>query len=74
MPATERSGPVSRPRAQLLGRFRLTQADREVSLPGRKARAILAYLILAPDHSASREQLADLLWTDRGRRNGRERG
>ena len=66
MPATERNGPVSRPRAQLLGRFRLTQADREVSLPGRKARAILAYLILAPDHSAGREQLADLLWTDRG--------
>jgi DNA-binding SARP family transcriptional activator/TolB-like protein len=38
----------------------------EVSLPGRKARGILAYLVLAPDLCATREQLSCLMWTDRG--------
>lgn len=55
-----------RPRLQLLGRFRLTQSGTEAVLPGRKARAILAYLALAPGSSATREQLAGLVWSDRG--------
>ncbi|MBO9518063.1 MAG: hypothetical protein J7493_08345 [Porphyrobacter sp.] len=51
---------------QLFGRFRLTQAGRDVTLPGRKARAILAYLSLSVALAATREQLSYLLWTDRG--------
>lgn len=55
-----------RPSMQLLGRFRLALSGREIAAPGRKARGILAYLALAPGHSATREQLAGLLWSDRG--------
>jgi len=66
MPASEEIGSAQVPRLQLFGRFRLTQAGAEVSLPGRKARAILAFLALAPDLSATREQLSYLMWTDRG--------
>jgi len=55
-----------RPRLQLLGRFRLLQSGGETASPGRKARAILAFLVLAPGYSATREQLAGLLWSDRG--------
>jgi DNA-binding SARP family transcriptional activator len=51
---------------QVLGVFGLSQCGEEVRLPGRKARAILAFLVLAPGYSATREQLACLLWTDRG--------
>jgi DNA-binding SARP family transcriptional activator/Tfp pilus assembly protein PilF len=32
----------------------------------RKARALIAYLALAPDRCAGRERLMDLLWSDRG--------
>lgn len=66
MPANEENGSAQFPRLQLFGRFRLTQSGREVILPGRKARAILAFLVLAPDLAATREQLSYLMWTDRG--------
>jgi len=55
-----------RPSLQLLGRFHLARPGAEAALPGRKARAILAFLALAPGHTATREQLAGLLWSDRG--------
>jgi DNA-binding SARP family transcriptional activator/TolB-like protein len=55
-----------RPSLQLLGSFRLSQPGPAAPPPGRKARGILAYLSLAPNRSASREQLAGLLWSDRG--------
>ncbi|MEO5494653.1 MAG: hypothetical protein ABIR08_11600 [Sphingomonas sp.] len=32
----------------------------------RKARGLLAYLSLSPDHAASRREIVDLLWSDRG--------
>ena len=32
----------------------------------RKARGLLAYLSLSPDHTASRREIVDLLWSDRG--------
>ena len=66
MPAYEENRSAEFPRLQLFGRFRLTQSGTEVSLPGRKARAILAFLALAPDLAATREQLSCLMWTDRG--------
>lgn len=56
---------------QLLGGVRLLAGGRDPDgrdhCPrGRKARALLAYLAVAPSRSAPRERLADLLWTDRG--------
>jgi DNA-binding SARP family transcriptional activator len=66
MPAIEGTSSAQLPRLQLFGRFRLTQAGKDISLPGRKARAILAYLSLAADLAATREQLSYLMWTDRG--------
>ncbi|KRA81398.1 hypothetical protein [Altererythrobacter sp. Root672] len=66
MQAIEGTSSDQLPRLQLFGRFRLTQAGKDVSLPGRKARAILAYLSLAVDLAATREQLSGLMWTDRG--------
>lgn len=55
----------------LFGMFRLCADDGEIALRGRKACALLAYLALANGHRASREQLAVLLWTDRGAEQAR---
>lgn len=55
----------------LFGIFKLCADDRDIPLRGRKACALLAYLALAPYHRASREQLAGLLWTDRGAEQAR---
>ena len=51
----------------LLGGFdaRL-ESGQKVCLPTRKAEALLAYLALAGGQSRSRDQLAGLLWSDRG--------
>jgi len=51
-------------RLRLLGRLVVTSGDNEsaVHLPTRKAGALLAYLAMSPDHVASREELATLLW------------
>lgn len=54
------------PSIQLLGRFRLSVSGSDVATLGRKARGILAYLALSPRRCATREQLAGLLWSDRG--------
>lgn len=51
---------------QLLGDVRLLSGDHDLCPRGRKARGVLAYLAVAPTRSATRERLADLLWTDRG--------
>ncbi len=40
-------------------------AGRSVKLSGRKAQALVAYLILRPNHTETRERLATLLWRDR---------
>ncbi len=37
-----------------------------MAVPNRRGRGLLAYLCLAPDHSAHRERLCGLLWSDRG--------
>jgi len=49
----------------------LDPEGRDVSLPTRKARALLAYLALAPNQWHNRERLAGLLWSDRKERLAR---
>jgi TolB-like protein/Tfp pilus assembly protein PilF len=61
------TGELHRARLELMGGFRLTGAGgREVRLPGRKARALLAILALSPGLSATRARLKGLLWGSRG--------
>lgn len=55
----------------LFGIFRLCAGDTPIPLRGRKACALLAYLALVQLHRASREQIAALLWTDRGTEQAR---
>jgi DNA-binding SARP family transcriptional activator/TolB-like protein/Tfp pilus assembly protein PilF len=53
---------------RLFGEFALTvNSEPPVELPisSRKGRALIAYLALHPDHRASREHLANLLWGNR---------
>ncbi len=42
-----------------------------VAIVSRRARAILAYLALTPEHAATRERLCGLLWSDRGETQAR---
>ncbi len=54
-------------RLRLMGPVRLTAAGGNVvDIPSRRARAVLAYLALSPERSATRERLCGLLWSDRG--------
>lgn len=50
----------------LFGTFHVSADGVEIAVRGRKACALLAYLALVSGHRATREQVADLLWTDRG--------
>jgi DNA-binding SARP family transcriptional activator/Tfp pilus assembly protein PilF/TolB-like protein len=54
------------PSLSVLGSFALHIDGREVTRLPRKAQALLTYLALQPDRRASREALADLLWTESG--------
>jgi len=48
------------------GSFALWDGDRLVTIRGRKARAILAYLVTYRHEHVTRERLLQLLWPDRG--------
>jgi TolB-like protein/DNA-binding SARP family transcriptional activator len=64
--------PSDTARLRLIGEFRLTGVRGEsVAIVSRRARAILAYLVLTPEHTATRERLCGLLWSDRGETQAR---
>ena len=68
----ESGAPSRLAKFRLMGAFRLVGAQGEaVAVPSRRARALLAYLVLAPDHVATRERLCGLLWGDRGEAQAR---
>ena len=49
---------------RLLGGFELETDGRRLTLPPRKAQALLAYLALRPGRAHTREALTVLLWSD----------
>src|SRR5579872_4385512 len=55
----------------LFGRFTLTVGGQPLKIVSKKGKALLAYLALQPDHAASREKLATLLWGERPDRQAR---
>jgi TolB-like protein/DNA-binding SARP family transcriptional activator/Tfp pilus assembly protein PilF len=56
--------PPARIRLRLLGRLALAYGDEQapIRLSTRKAGALLAYVAMSPEQTASREELATLLW------------
>jgi len=57
---------------RLMGAFRLSDGEGAVlAANSRRGRALLAYLVLTPDHVATRERLCGLLWGDRGEAQAR---
>jgi len=56
----------------LLGGFQAYVAGHEIEVPGRKARALLAFLAIPAGEARSRDKLAGLLWSDRGDSQARE--
>lgn len=69
-----RMTPPARIRLRLLGSFALAQDGEPAELietTSRKAMALVAYLAMQPEYSASREALATLLWGNRSDRQAR---
>ena len=56
----------------LLGGFQARAAGREIDVPGRKERALLAFLAIPVGEPRSRDKLAGLLWSDRGDSQARD--
>src|SRR5215470_18233746 len=55
----------------LLGGFRARAAGQAIDVPGRKERALLAFLATPPGELRSRDKLCGLLWGDRGDKQAR---
>lgn len=56
----------------LLGAFQLRLDGRAIDLPGRRERALLAYLAMPPGEPRSRDKLAGMLWSERGEKQARD--
>jgi TolB-like protein len=56
----------------LLGAFQLRAGGRAIDLPGRRERALLAYLAMPAGEPRSREKLAGILWSERGDKQARD--
>jgi DNA-binding SARP family transcriptional activator len=57
---------------RLLGGFAAEAGDTTIALPTRKARALLAYLALAPQRSQEREKLSGLFWGETGKEQAQQ--
>ena len=56
----------------LLGGFQVRSAGQAIDVPGRKERALLAFLAMPPGEPRSRDKLAGLLWSERGDKQARD--
>jgi TolB-like protein/Tfp pilus assembly protein PilF len=56
----------------LLGGFQMRKDGQVIDLPGRRERALLAYLAMPAGESRSRDQLAGMLWSERGDKQARD--
>src|SRR5262245_18177911 len=56
----------------LLGGFQAQAAGQEIDIPGRKERALLAFLAMPSGEPRSRDKLAGLLWSDRADSQARD--
>ncbi|WP_119272266.1 BTAD domain-containing putative transcriptional regulator [Taklimakanibacter deserti] len=56
----------------LLGGFQLRKGDQAIDLPGRRERALLAYLAMPAGEARSRDKLASMLWSERGDKQARD--
>jgi TolB-like protein/DNA-binding SARP family transcriptional activator len=56
----------------LLGGFQLRKGDRTIDLPGRRERALLAFLAMPAGEPRSRDKLAGMLWSERGDKQARD--
>ncbi len=56
----------------LLGGFQVRAAGQAIDVPGRKERALLAFLAMPPGELRSRDKLAGLLWSERGDKQARD--
>src|SRR5215467_49779 len=59
-------------RLVLLGGFQAFAAGKEIDVPGRKERALLAVLAFPVGEPRARDKLAGLLWSDRGDSQARD--
>src|ERR1043166_3095391 len=66
IPTTEDPPPPPPLRLYTLGAAALVRADGEILLTPSKPLALLTYLHCAPGRSATREHLANLLWSESG--------
>lgn len=58
-------------RIRILGDLAISVDDREIVLPCRKAKAMIAYLVLAPGMRETRDRLVGLLWSETEDTNAR---
>ncbi|MEZ5832540.1 MAG: BTAD domain-containing putative transcriptional regulator [Dongiaceae bacterium] len=56
----------------LLGAFQLRKGGAAIDLPGRRERALLAYLSMPAGEARSRDKLAGMLWSERGDKQARD--
>lgn len=56
---------------RLFGEFGVFSGERDMTPRSKRGRALLAYLAVTKSHSASRERLAGLLWSDRSEEQAR---
>ena len=56
----------------LLGAFQLRVGGQPIDLPGRRERALLAFLAMPPGQPHSRDKLAGMLWSERGDKQARD--